>query len=401
MSTASALDAHTVRTREIADPGDLDAVLPIGPTVSWIRDGDGLVGWGERARFEWTGASAEPAVTWWQDFCAELRVTDELGVTGTGPLAFASLAFDHRTCSSVLIVPQVLLGRHEGRAWITTYDDAAALPRVDPVRGPGAVRFEAAALTPEQWAAAVADAVTRIRAGEVQKVVLSRDVLAHTEVPVDPRYLIGRLMRRYPSCWTYCVDGLVGATPELLIRRRGRVVDSRVLAGTMPPGLPDDGGLMQSAKNRSEHAFSVRSVAEILAGFCDELDVPEAPSLLRLPNLVHLATDIRGTVSNGTQALSLAAALHPTAAVCGTPTDVAFDLIPLLEQMDRRRYYGPIGWLDAVGNGEFGIALRGAEVDGTTVRMIAGGGIVADSEPERELAEADTKFRVMREALDG
>jgi menaquinone-specific isochorismate synthase len=243
--------------------------------------------------------------------------------------------------------------------------------------------------------------VTRIRAGEVQKVVLSRDVLAHTEVAVDPRYLIGRLMRRYPSCWTYCVDGLLGATPELLIRRRGRVVDSRVLAGTMPPGLPDDGGLMQSAKNRSEHAFSVRSVAEILAGYCDELTVPDAPSLLRLPNLVHLATDIRGTVSNGTQALSLAAALHPTAAVCGTPTDVAFDLIPLLEQMDRRRYYGPIGWVDATGNGEFGIALRGAEVDGTTVRLIAGGGIVADSEPERELAEADTKFRVMREALDG
>jgi len=242
-------------------------------------------------------------------------------------------------------------------------------------------------------------------------VVLARDLYATAPEPFDTRLVLRRLAARYPDCYTFSCDGLTGATPELLIRRDGRQITSLVLAGTAPRGgtteqdLAFGAGLLASAKNQSEHVYAVDSVRDVLAPLCEQLDIEPGPSLLRLANVQHLATAVRGVLTPAAaadrSALALAAAQHPTAAVGGTPTGVAMDLIRELEGMDRGRYAGPVGWVDGRGNGVWGIALRCALLSGPSARLFAGCGIVADSDPAAELAEAQSKFRVMQDALEG
>jgi menaquinone-specific isochorismate synthase len=256
----------------------------------------------------------------------------------------------------------------------------------------------------------VAQAVTRIGTGEVDKVVLARDLIARAENDIDPRWLVGRLAADYTRCWTYAIDGLVGATPEMLVRQENGLATSRVLAGTIRRSgdssrdLASAAALARSSKDLEEHEYAVASVAEALAPFCSGMHVPESPYVLELPNVLHLATDVAAVTDRGTSALRLAAALHPSAAVCGTPTAPARALIAELEQMDRERYAGPVGWIDARGDGEWGIALRCGQLDETDprqIRLFAGCGIVAGSDPQAELAEAAAKLIPMRDALGG
>jgi menaquinone-specific isochorismate synthase len=241
-------------------------------------------------------------------------------------------------------------------------------------------------------------------------VVLARDVFATAEEPFDARVLLRRLADRYPDCFTFACDGMIGATPELLVRRAGNQVSALVLGGTLPRGadpaqdqaLGEE--LLASAKNNEEHAYAVDSIREALGPLCQALDVEARPSLLKFPNLQHLGTRVRGTLADGQtsrSALGLAAAVHPPAAVCGTPPGVALELIRDLEHMDRERYAGPVGWVDADGNGEWGIALRCGQLSGRTARLFAGCGIVAGSEPAAELAETLVKLQPMRGALEG
>jgi menaquinone-specific isochorismate synthase len=252
--------------------------------------------------------------------------------------------------------------------------------------------------------------VARIRAGELHKVVLARDLRAVASSVIDVRMLLARLAARYPGCYTFSCAGLAGATPELLIRRQGQEVSSLVLAGTAPRGgspAQDDAfgsGLLASAKDVEEHGYAAADVRGTLEPLCAELSVAAQPSLLRLANVQHLATRLTGRLAGepgtGPSALALAAALHPTAAVCGTPAAAALDLIRELEGMDRGRYGGPVGWVDAAGNGEWGIALRCAVLAGPRARLFAGCGIVSDSKPEAELAEAQSKFRPVQQAIE-
>lgn len=394
----------SLRTVPVTDPGPLSDRLPAGPVVSWIRDGEGFVGWGEAARLEVTGPNATArAREWWAAYCDDLRVEDSVGRTGSGPLLFGTIPFDGRTGTATYVVPRTVLARFGGHAWITSYDDAPVIPPTVRVDGPHEVRYADGSLSASEWASAVSEAVRLIRRGDVDKVVLARDLFVTTDVPIDRRFLVRELARRYPSCWTFAVDTMLGATPELLVRRSGRQVTSRVLAGTLPRSLGDaaaEDKLMDSSKDRSEHQYSVDSAADVLRRFCDPLTVPASPSLLRLPNVVHLATDLSGSLTAPTTSLDLADALNPTAAVCGTPTGAALDLIPQLERMDRGRYAGPVGWQDANGYGEWCIALRCAEVLPSGLRLFAGNGIVADSDPDRELAEVQAKFLVMRDAVE-
>ena len=256
----------------------------------------------------------------------------------------------------------------------------------------------------------MAEAVAAIKAGGLRKVVLARDVFGFAEEPIDARVLLRRLAARYPDCFTFACDGMIGATPELLVRRAGHEVSALVLGGTLPRGadpaedLALGRELLASAKNNEEHAYAVDSIREALEPLCAALDVEARPSLLKFPNLQHLGTRVRGTLAAGTalkSALALAAAVHPPAAVCGTPTGVALDLIRELEHMDRERYAGPVGWVDADGNGEWGIAIRSGQLSGRTARLFAGCGIVAGSEPTAELAETLVKLQPMRGALEG
>ena len=248
----------------------------------------------------------------------------------------------------------------------------------------------------------MAEAVAAIKAGGLRKVVLARDVFATAAEPIDARVLLHRLAARYPGCFTFACDGMIGATPELLVRRDGREVSALVLGGTLPRGAnpAEDEALgaelLASAKNNEEHAYAVASIRDALAPLCEALEVEARPALLKFPNLQHLGTRVRGTLAGGgtpKSALALAAAMHPTAAVCGTPTEAALELIRELENMDRERYAGPVGWVDADGNGEWGIALRCAQLSGRSARLFAGCGIVAGSDPAAELAEALVKFR--------
>ena len=234
----------------------------------------------------------------------------------------------------------------------------------------------------------MAEAVAAIKAGGLRKVVLARDVFGTAAEPIDARILLQRLAVRYPGCFTFACDGMIGATPELLVRRAGREVSALVLGGTLPRGenpAEDEAlgeELLASAKNNEEHAYAVVSIREALAPLCEVLEVEARPALLKFPNLQHLGTRVRGTLAGGgtpKSALALAAAMHPPAAVCGTPTGAALDLIRELEHMDRERYAGPVGWVDAEGNGEFGIAIRSAQLSGRTARLFAGCGIVAGS----------------------
>jgi menaquinone-specific isochorismate synthase len=232
--------------------------------------------------------------------------------------------------------------------------------------------------------------------------------MATSSTPLDTRVILNRLASRYSECWAFLVDGLVGATPELLVRRRGDMVTSRVLAGTVRRGKDADTdtdlaeSLLASDKDQEEHEYAVSSVSQALAAHCTDLTVPEEPRLLRLANVQHLATDITGRLADEVPVLSLAASLHPTAAVCGTPTERAANVIRALEGMDRERYAGPVGWMDSHFDGELGIALRCGEIDAddpTRIRLFAGCGLVAGSDPVSELAETNAKFEPMRYAL--
>lgn len=400
------VQAHRLHTRAIDSPERLIDLLPREQAVAWVKDDEGLVGWGELARFEVKGPDTFAQTSrWWHEQLTEITVTDEVGRPGTGAVLFGSAAFDIRTGASVFVIPRVVIGRANGQTWLTTADAEEPVLEVDDVPSPGAIRYADGAQTAAAWASSVVEGVSRLRAGELGKVVLARDLMATTARPLDARHLLRRLADRFSDCWVYELDGLVGATPELYLRRIGSHVTSRVLAGTAAraaPGEDDDVGreLLASAKNQDEHRYAVASLTEALAPFCATLDVPPAPHLHMLPTLMHLATDVHGELATDADLLGIVDAIHPTAAVCGAPRDIAIDLITELEGMDRGRYAGPVGWMDATGNGEFGIALRCAQVGDRALRLFAGCGIMADSDPEAELAEAQVKFLAIRDALE-
>jgi menaquinone-specific isochorismate synthase len=407
----SALVARTVAV-PVEAAADLIALLPTDSPVSWVRRGEGLVGWGSAAGVRTTGLTRfADAAKWWSELVARSSVTDEVGEPGTGLVAFGSFGFsDDASVDSVLTVPEVVVGRRGEVAWVTTVGTGSAPTEWRPEPGavapaPRGVTYADGALDGEQWMSAVADAVARIEAGDLEKVVLARDLIATAEDPVDVRWPLAQLASSYPMCWTFHVDGLFGATPELLVRRERGLVTSRVLAGTIRrtgDETRDDelaGALSRSSKDLEEHEYAVRSVADALEPHCSSMNVPEAPFVLHLPNVMHLATDVTGVVHDGITSLELAAALHPSAAVGGTPREAAVALIAELEQMSRDRYAAPVGWMDAAGDGEWGIALRSALVEGDTVRLFAGCGIVGSSDPAAELAESQAKLVPVRDAL--
>lgn len=399
-----------VRTVPVPDPGDLISRLPHPTALAWIRHGEGIAGWGEAARIPVPGGADRfaAAAALLRELFAAADVDDPVDVPGTGPVAFGSFGFDPESPDSTLIVPRRILGRRDGTAWLTTIgDDTEPLSVPTPPHAPAGLRWQDGALPEDAWRQAVAAAVGRIRDGHLGKVVLARDLTARADAPIDARVLLRRLADRFPGCYTFSCDGLVGATPELLIRRTGDDIESLVLAGTTARGTDpaDDRAraarLFNSPKDREEHRYAADMVRDALAPLCADLTVPDEPELLTLPNLTHLASPVHGRLTADRSVLDVVAALHPTPAVCGTPTDTAMDLIRELEGMDRGRYSGPVGWVDARGDGEWGIALRCAQIDGPSARLFAGCGIVADSDPDAELAEARTKFGPMQYALHG
>jgi menaquinone-specific isochorismate synthase len=399
----------TVRTTELpVDDRLLDLVPADDDAVTWLRRDEGLVGWGVAARIRTKGLTRfSDADKWWTETCARAEVHDDVNEPGTGLVCFGTFGFADDPGDSVLVIPEVVIGRRAGRTWLTLVDDATYDRSGAAAEAPEDVVFSDGAMDSEHWMAVVAEAVRRITAGALGKVVLARDLVATAASRIDVRWPLTRLAASYPMCWTFHVDGLFGATPEMLVRRERGLVTSRVLAGTIRRTGDDArdlalaATLARSSKDHEEHEYAVRSVADALEPHCSSMIVPETPFVLHLPNVMHLASDVAGVVHDAStvSSLQLAASLHPSAAVGGTPTSRAVALISEIEGMDRGRYAGPVGWMDTTGDGEWGIALRSAEIAGNTVRLFAGCGIVADSDPEAELAESQAKLVPVRDSL--
>ncbi|MEV0294498.1 isochorismate synthase [Nocardia sp. NPDC050710] len=254
------------------------------------------------------------------------------------------------------------------------------------------------------------------QAQPLRKVVAARSVLAEADSALDPELVAGHLLTRHPHANVFAVDltpagrpgaTLLGATPEVLVARHGDTVTLRPLAGTLPRLADPDADaaqareLLASSKNRDEHAFVIDWIRDILAPVCTELDVPDSPELVHTTEVWHLATPITGTLRDpAPTALELAIMLHPTPAVCGTPTPLALDTISHIEE-DRGFYGGAVGWCDARGDGEWVVAIRCAELsaDGRSIRAFAGGGIVAASDPHAELDETTAKLHTLLRGL--
>jgi menaquinone-specific isochorismate synthase len=398
---------------------DAFAATGAASPLVWLRRGDGVFGAGpvvlrlEEADAGPRGSRVARLAAAWREVAAAAEVDDEVGVPGTGLVAFGALAFDDASdAPSALIVPSVVVGRREDDTWITrirTEDSAFADAPASEIGPEWSARLAPGAQSPEAYGAAVESALAAIAAGEVAKVVLARDLVGHAPADADLRRTVARLATGYPDTWTYAVDGLIGASPETLVTASRGTVTARVLAGTAPRGDDPEAdaaaalALATSAKDQDEHQYAVRSLLRSLRPHTRALAASEQPFALKLPNVWHLATDVEAELAGDASTLDLVGALHPTAAVAGTPTDAALDLIRRLEPFDRGRYAGAVGWVDHRGDGEWAIALRCAQfapdAAGIRVTAHAGAGIVAGSRPESETLETRVKFRAILEAL--
>ena len=399
-----------VTSARIGDHLPLLQLLPDAEPLSWVRRGEGLVGWGVHDTTTVTGKNRfRDAREWWHQHLGTFSITDTVHSSGTGPLLFSSFSFSEEE-ESVLVIPKVIVGNRGGQSWITWIGEnpqPVLLSEIDSSSTPNYL-WRNGTLSPEVWQERVAEAIAAIAAGQIDKVVLARDLNGTADSQIDPRQILRNLEEEYPSTWCFSVAGLIGATPELLLRLNRSMVTSRVLAGTITRTGDDEkdlalaGSLARSSKDLEEHEYAVRSVAESLAPFCSSTNVPDSPFVLHLANVMHLATDVTGALAETSQhfdVFSILEKLHPSAAVCGTPTDIATKVISTLEGMARGRYAGPVGWIDARGDGELGIALRCGQVEGNRIRLYAGCGIVSGSDPIRELDESQAKFAPMMSAL--
>jgi isochorismate synthase len=390
------------------------------------RRGLGVAGIGAAARVRAPGGAGQTVRLGQLATATLTEIRSSSG--GPPPIAIGALPFDDGWPAELVVPERVVVRREEGETWqLDVVPEGLAPPDADRERWTGRTMPFAAFSEiqlrpdpdPDDYAAAVAEATTRIRGGRLHKVVLARSLLVDAGRELDVKQLLWRLRAVDPDCFTFAAPemdldpavgrpggALVGATPELLIRKRGRTISATPLAGSAPRygdasrDRVSAEKLFASAKDREEHRFVVEDVARVLGGFCDDLRFDKEPELLGTANVWHLATPFHGRIDRPqTSVLDIVDALHPTPAVCGTPRDDARETLQELEPIDRGCYAGPVGWLDANGDGEWAIALRCAEITGTTARLFAGAGVVADSVPEAEVDETERKFRALLDSL--
>jgi menaquinone-specific isochorismate synthase len=439
--SAAALDHLVSRTRVLA-PGEVDDLLyVIGPDgFAWIRAGAGFVTAGVAARLPVPAGPGRFTVAAEAIAEALQSITidgpspgEESGGPCPGPIAVGALPFDDGTSGSLVIPALIVLRRVNGSGWTTTITPRPEGPDLNPERdtyryggqtapGPAAVPAHRglnghAERQVDQggvdevagkaaWTESVRHILASIDSGEVRKVVLARQLVVEGGGRFDRRVILDRLRRSHPSCFTYAAGDFVGASPELLIRRRGNEVASCPMAGTVRRGdTPEEdealvAGLRRSVKEAEEHRLLVEAVVSALAPVCAGPPRAGEPDVVRFPTVSHLATRVSGVLRDpAPSALALAGRLHPTPAVGGLPRSEALATIAALEGFDRGLYAGPVGWVDANGDGEWAVALRGAQLDGPRARLVAGAGIVAGSDPDAEWAETEAKLRPMLAAL--
>jgi len=414
VKTAAALQARSVWLDPEADV-DLCAVAG-GDGWVWERERCGFAGRGVALRIALPAGlrSASEAVA---EALSSIPGDDVVGVPGSSPVAVGALPFD-AGAPAELVVPELIVGRSRGgRCWLTTIGETVDPAQVlaDLVHAPAQDPdgFTLSSPVPHQeWMRLVSRAVADIETGRLSKVVLAREIGVSANRPIHVETVLRRLRSLYPACTLVSAAGpddsrFVAASPELLVSRLDDRVCSHPLAGTIPRS--GDAGadrllaeaLLGSAKDRAEHAWVVRDVETALAPWCSSLSVPDEPSIVSLRNVSHLGTLIQGRLAGGSRpsALALAAALHPTAAVAGTPRDEALAWLTEHERLERGPYAGPVGWVDGRGDGEWVVGIRSAVVSGTTARLFAGVGVVDGSDPAAELAETQFKLQALLAAI--
>jgi isochorismate synthase len=397
-------------TRELGPAFDLLAAFDPRDGFFMERDGLGLAASGEAVGIDVEAGEAQPAR-------AAAAVTDALrSASAAIPVAFGALPFEP-TRPARFTIPRRAVFRGENRVTLEMGSDAEDVEGtiIPAARATPSAPFEDIQLRQEPsvdaYEAGVKAAVAMIHAGALDKVVLARTLDVDAGRPIDPVRLLHRLRAVDPSAYAFAVpdgddDLLVGASPELLVSRHGKTVSANPLAGSAPrAGDPDQDRanaekLSQDGKDRLEHSIVVDAVARTLEPFCDELVWDKEPALLATANVWHLSTRFRGVLSEpAPTALELVAALHPTPAVGGEPRSTARAAIRELEPFDRGLYAGPVGWIDADGDGEWALALRCALLRRDHATLYAGAGIVEGSDPAAEVAETETKFRAFLDSL--
>ena len=390
--------ALVARTRRLDH--DVDLLTVAGADgVLIARDGLGLAGRGTALEIDVADVGEAQAAL------AAMTVDDEVGGPGTGPVAFGAWPFLPGP-GRRLRVPSVIVGRDDrGSRWVTTVGDVDPTPVLCDEEPTPVLpeRVTVRATQPaDDWCAAVVAGRDAVRTGELRKVVLARELVVESDRPFDRRGVLRRLTAAFPGCVLAAVDGFVCASPETLVARHGDVVRSHPLAGTAPRGGDPAtdarlaAGLLASAKDRAEHQVTIDFVHQTLLPWCSYLDEEAEPSVVGVANVQHLGTMVEGRLSDpAPSVLELVEALHPTPAVGGDPRDAAIALIARLETGDRGRYAGPVGWVDGSGNGSWAVGIRSAELTGTSARLWAGVGIVADSDPVAELDETRAKLQAM------
>lgn len=393
----------------------------------FMRDGVGLAGRGAAFRIPVPEGTA--AVGHVRNILSAIVADDPMHRAASGPVAIGALEFLPHD-PGYLTVPELLVAKSsDGTAWVTRVraknfgSSTPAVERSAPLEPSELIGATSTGWSPhgfdlhstvthQQWCERIATAVAAINDGPLEKVVLARAVDVEATEPLIIGEILGRLRALFPSCMVFHVEGFLGASPELLVSRKGSAVRAHPLAGTIArSGDPETdarlaASLLASSKDRWEHSLVIDAMAALLRPLCDELDVPRTPTVLSLRNVSHLATLITGSLRadqvhdrTSPTALELAGLLHPTPAVGGVPVDLALATISELEPVPRGRYAGPVGWVDAVGNGEWAVGLRSAQVSGNRARMHAGGGIVADSDPLAELTETQLKLQALLAAV--
>ena len=391
---------HQVSVRKLSQTPNLD----YENAQVFLRQGQLIISKGEVARFTARGeARIEELSRQWQEFLAEVEIASEVAAAGAGLIALTSITFSANSDSeAVLIIPKTTTVIRDSECF-TVEIDLPELP--SPKTEVPSGSFVPGTLSANGFKDLVSNAIGRIGNSELEKVVLSRDLV----LPIEARPNLGpalhKLHARYPHCWTYAIGDVFGASPELLLRAEAGEVSARVLAGTAARGTDPDvdraiaEALSHSQKNLHEHRLAAQSMVERLEPFCEVVEADAEPFSLALPDLWHLATDVRGKLRTQVTLLDVIAELHPTAAVAGTPRRKAQALIEELEPYDRAGYAGPVGWLSSDGSGELAIALRGGVIEQNQIRAFAGCGIVVESDPEAELEETELKFRAVRHAF--
>ena len=398
------------RSRVLTDPANLIDTGSGPDRVLWMNEEMGLAGEGVALRLGFAGVDDAGAVA---EALAAIDTDDEVQEPGSGPVAFSALPFDLRR-GGELVVPSRIVGRRGQHWWETVIErrdgSALAVPPLPDASGASPDEFSLSPSMPhEEWLRVIAEAVERIGNGELDKVVLARRVDVVANRPFVLSEVIGRLVALYPTCMVFHLGGFIGASPELLVRRKGAEIASHPLAGTVARSgdeAADDAlvaGLMASAKERWEHRVVIDHLVEVLGPLCERLELPETPVVLGLRNVSHLATPIHGRLAPRQDgiptALELVAALHPTAAVGGHPTADAVAYLEKVEGFERGPYAGPVGWVDGRGDGAWALGIRSAQVESNRASMYAGNGIVAGSDPAGELAETQLKLQALLAAL--